>query len=113
MKDIFLGNECGKWFVLPHSLDRHKQSHLNKDKFSCTKCDKTFPYKLTLGKYMTKHVEPVKCYKCDESFSPEDCYKAMVSTLKMGYMGLDTASVYDNEKEVRDMCKREENVFQA
>ena len=30
----------------------------------------------------------------------EDCYKAVVSALKVGYMGLDTASVYDNEKEV-------------
>jgi hypothetical protein len=28
-------------------------------------------------------------------------------------MGLETASIYDNKKEVRDMCKREENVFQA
>ena len=54
-KDIFQCNERGKWFVLPHSLDRHKQSHLKKDKFSCTKCDKTFPYKLTLRKYLTKH----------------------------------------------------------
>jgi len=30
----------------------------------------------------------------------EDCYKAVLAALKVGYMGLDTASVYDNEKEV-------------
>ena len=30
----------------------------------------------------------------------EDCYKAVVAALRVGYMGLDTASVYDNEKEV-------------
>ena len=30
----------------------------------------------------------------------EDCFKAVVSALRVGYMGLDTASVYDNEKEV-------------
>ena len=30
------------------------------------------------------------------------------TALKAVYMGLDTASVYVNEKEVRDMCKREE-----
>lgn len=30
----------------------------------------------------------------------EDCFNAVVAALKVGYMGLDTASVYDNEKEV-------------
>ena len=30
-KDIFQCNECGKWFDLPHSLERHKQSHLSKE----------------------------------------------------------------------------------
>lgn len=30
----------------------------------------------------------------------EDCYKATLSALQAGYRGLDTASVYDNEKEV-------------
>jgi len=30
----------------------------------------------------------------------EDCYKAVLAALRLGYMGLDTASVYDNEKEV-------------
>ena len=104
-KDTFQCNECGKWFDLPHSLEGHKQSHLNKDKFSCTKCGKTFLYKLVLRKHKTKHVEPVKCDKCDGSSSAEDCYKAVMSILKVGYMEMGTASVYDNEKEVRDMCK--------
>ena len=27
----------------------------------------------------------------------EDCYKAMMSSLKVGYMGLDTDTVYDKE----------------
>lgn len=30
----------------------------------------------------------------------EDCYKSCLSALKIGYKGLDTASVYDNEVEV-------------
>ena len=30
----------------------------------------------------------------------EECYKSVLSAIKMGYKGLDTASVYDNEGEV-------------
>ena len=30
----------------------------------------------------------------------EECYKAVLAALRSGYRGLDTASVYDNEKEV-------------
>ena len=74
-QDIYQCNECGKWFDLPHSLERHKQSHQNKDKFACTKCDKTFLYQLTLSKHMAKHhVEsvPGKCDKCDKSFSSQE-----------------------------------------
>ena len=48
--DIFQCNECGKWFDPPHNLKRPKQSHLSKDKVSCAKCDKTFPYELALKK---------------------------------------------------------------
>ena len=57
---------------------------------------KTFLYRLALKKHMTKHVEPGNC---DKLFSMEDCYKAVVSALKVGYMELDTASACDNERE--------------
>ena len=30
----------------------------------------------------------------------EECYEAVLAALRAGYRGLDTASVYDNEKEV-------------
>ena len=30
----------------------------------------------------------------------EECYEGVFSAIKMGYKGLDTASVYDNEGEV-------------
>ena len=56
---------------------------------------KTFLYRLALKKHMTKHVEPGKC---DKLFSMEDCYKAVVSALKVGYMELDTAAAFDNER---------------
>ena len=87
-KDIFQCNECAKWFDLPRSLERHKQSHLNNDKFSCTMCGKTSPFGLALKKHMTKHTELVKCDKYDKSFSMDDYCKAVVSALKVGYMEL-------------------------
>jgi len=35
----------------------------------------------------------------------EDCYEGVFSAIKMGYKGLDTASVYDNEEEVGKALK--------
>jgi len=35
----------------------------------------------------------------------EECYKGVLSALRLGYRGLDTASVYDNEKEVGQAIK--------
>ena len=51
--------------------------------------------------------------KCDESFSMEDCYKAVMSSLKVGYMGLDTDPVYDKEvgREVVEIGIARENPF--
>ena len=37
--------------------------------------------------------------KCDGSLSAEDCYKAVMSILNVGYMEMGTASSYDNERE--------------
>ena len=72
VKDIFQCNECGKWFDLPHSLERHKQSHLLQDKYSSTKCDKAFFYELALKKHMRKHIQPTRCDMCDKMFSSVD-----------------------------------------
>ena len=85
--------------IFPTSWRDKIQSHLNRDKFACTICDKTFLYKLSLKRHMTKQAEPVKCDKYDKSFSMEDYCKAVVSVLKVGYMELNTAFVYDNVKE--------------
>ena len=75
-KDIFQCNECGKWFDLPHSLERHKQTHISsKDKIACSKCDKTFLYELALKNHMVKHIVPAKCDQCDKTFSSDEYLK--------------------------------------
>ena len=77
-KDIFQCNDCGKWFDLMHSLERHKtlmHSGAEKGKFPCTKCDKSFLYELALKKHLMKHVELSSCNMCEKSFSSAEYLK--------------------------------------
>ncbi|GMR31493.1 hypothetical protein PMAYCL1PPCAC_01688, partial [Pristionchus mayeri] len=78
---------CGKIFVFPNDLSRHKLSHLGmftkkKRPFKCTQCGKRYVTKDNLRHHMTSHKDyfhlcissderPFKCDQCDATFRIE------------------------------------------
>ena len=63
--------ECGKMFTTVVNLEKHKLVHQNRDKFVCTKCDRRFISDTGLAKHMTKHIEPVNCAQCKQTFTTQ------------------------------------------
>ena len=83
--------------IQSHSSFKRPFDESDGDKLATKKCKmdlSTRTFKLSSGQRMP--VVQFGTYK----MKGDECYKAVLTALRSGYRGLDTASVYDNEKEV-------------
>eukprot|EP00092_Neocalanus_flemingeri_P016702 GFUD01018065.1.p1 GENE.GFUD01018065.1~~GFUD01018065.1.p1 ORF type:complete len:360 (-),score=49.48 GFUD01018065.1:133-1212(-) len=77
--------ECGKVFKRNSHLEKHKETHLEKDEkayiYNCVQCGKYFPTAIALKRHENLHLNlrPYQCF-CGKSFNRKDGLKAHVKT---------------------------------
>ena len=63
--------DCGRMFDKAWALERHKQIHLNTERFPCSQCDRKFLSSAGLTKHLSKHSQPAQCpeVECGKQFT--------------------------------------------
>ena len=73
-------DHCGRMFDKAWTLERHKQTHLNTERFPCPQCDRKFLSSAGLTKHLSKHAKPAQCSQCEKQFTTKEYLDQHVQT---------------------------------
>ena len=73
-------DHCGRFFDKAWTLERHKQIHLDTERFPCSQCDRKFLSSAGLTKHLSKHSQPAECGDCGKQFTTKEYLEQHVQT---------------------------------